>query len=187
MTYGEDVFVDSDDRALILADRDGMVRRASVQARNILMMALNPRWSPATNWLTREPIPEIARLCRGLMATATGEIGQSPPVSRLKNPWGEFVMRAYWLGPTDGAEQTQEIGITIERKVPRALALRRRIEDLLLTPREKQLCLLLARDIPQQDLGDAMGLAASTIASHQRSIHAKLDVHSRTELLAALQ
>jgi hypothetical protein len=65
-TFGEDAFVDSDGRALVLADRDGIVRRASVQARNMLMMALNPRWSPATNWLTlHEPVPEIARLCRG--------------------------------------------------------------------------------------------------------------------------
>jgi hypothetical protein len=44
-----------------------------------------------------------------------------------------------------------------ERRVLRALALRRRVEDLALTPREKQLCLLLAHDIHQQDLGGAMG------------------------------
>jgi DNA-binding CsgD family transcriptional regulator len=72
-----------------------------------------------------------------------------------------------WLGPTDGAEQTRHIGITIERRVPRALALRRRVEDLPLTGREKQLCLLLAHDRSRQDLADAMGLSTGTIITHQ--------------------
>jgi DNA-binding CsgD family transcriptional regulator len=127
------------------------------------------------------------RLCHTLAATAKGQIGQPPPVLRLRNPWGEFVLRAYWLGPTDGAEQTRHIGITIERRVPRALALRRRVEDLPLTGREKQLCLqLLAHARSRQDLADAMGVSTGTVITHQSSIYAKLGVHSRAELLAAL-
>jgi hypothetical protein len=42
----------------------------------------------------------------------------------------EFVLRAYWLGQTDGVEQTRQGAITIERRVPRAVALLRRIEGL---------------------------------------------------------
>jgi DNA-binding CsgD family transcriptional regulator len=99
---------------------------------------------------------------------------------------GEFILRAYWLGSTDGAEQTRHIGITIERRVPRALALRRRVEDLPLTGREKQLCLLLAHARSRQDLADAMGVSTGTVITHQSSIYAKLGVHSRAELLAAL-
>ena len=86
---------------------------------------------------------------------------------------------ADWLGPTNGAEQTSQVGITIERRVPLALALLRRVEDLPLTAREKHLCLLLARGLSVPDLAAAMGLTASTVISHQRSIHAKLGVHSR--------
>jgi DNA-binding CsgD family transcriptional regulator len=46
--------------------------------------------------------------------------------------------------------------------------------------------LLLARDLPLRDLADAMGLAANTVVSHQRSVYAKLGVHSRAELLTAI-
>jgi DNA-binding CsgD family transcriptional regulator len=134
-----------------------------------------------------QAVPEIARLCRTLASIANGQVGQPPPVLRLRNPWGEFVLRAYWLGPTDGVEQTHQIGITIERRVPRALALRRRVEDLPLTAREKQLCLLIARDPSCKDLVDVMGLAASTVITHQRSVYTKLGVHSRAGLLAALE
>ena len=183
----EDAFTETDDRALFVADRNGLVRHASREAQRLLMMALVPRWSPTANWSSwHEPAPEIAALCRSLAATANGEIGRSPPVQRLQTPWGAFVLRAYWLGATDETEQTSQIGITIERRVPRALALRRRVEDLPLTGREKQLCLLLAHDRSRQDLADVMGVSTGTVITHQSSIYTKLGVHSRAELLAAL-
>ena len=152
------------------------------------MMALNPRISPAAGWRGLDKaIPEVAELCRRLSATAQGQVGHPPPALRLPSPWGEFVLRAYWLGPTDGVEQTRQVAVTIERRVPRAVALLRRIEGLPLTSREKQLCLLLARNQSGSDLADAMGLAASTVITHQRRIYAKLGVHSRAGLLRALQ
>lgn len=127
---GEDAFADSEDRALFVTDVDGTVRHAGPQARFLLTMALNPRWLPTAEWRgMRDPLPEIARLGRTLAATANGKIGQTPPVLRLRTPWGEFVLRAYWFGPTDGTERTRQIGITIERRVPRSLALLRRVEE----------------------------------------------------------
>ena len=186
-TLGEDAFADGSDRALFIADVAGAVLHASAQAQLLLTMALNPRFSPTSPWRgLNEPMPEIVRLCRTLAAIADGEIGQPPPVLRLPNPWGEFVLRAYWLGPTDGAEQTRHIGITIERRVPRALVLRQRVENLPLTGREKQLCLLLAHARSRRDLADAMGVSTGTVITHQSSLYAKLGVHSRAELLAAL-
>jgi DNA-binding CsgD family transcriptional regulator len=185
-TVGDDCFANSDNRALFVADRDGMVLHAEEQAQSLLIMALVPRWSPTAWPGLRKPAPEFARLCRSLVDTARGEIGQPPPVLRLRNQWGEFVLRAYWLGPTDGDEQTREIGVTIERRVPRALALRWRVENLPLTGREKQLCLLLAHDRSRQDLADAMGVSTGTVITHQSSLYAKLGVHSRAGLLAAL-
>jgi DNA-binding CsgD family transcriptional regulator len=188
VTLAEDAFADGEDRALLVANSDGTVQHADGSARALLMMALNPRLSPETHWRgLSEPIPEILWLCHVLTATASAAIGQPPPAKRLRNPWGEFWLRAYWFGATDGAEQTRRIGITIERRVPRALALRRRVESLPLTAREKQLCLLLARDQSGQKLENGMGLAASTVITHQRGIYAKLGVHSRAGLLKALE
>jgi DNA-binding CsgD family transcriptional regulator len=184
---GKEAFVESEDHGLLVTDSGGTVLHADFQTQQLLMMELTTRYSPTTGWRPpHEPTPELARLCRTLAATANGRIGQPPPVLRVRNPWGEFVLRAYWLGPTDGTEQTRHIGITIGRWVPPALALRRRVEDLPLTGREKQLCLLLAHVRSRQDLADAMGVSTGTVITHQSSIYAKLGVHSRTELLAAL-
>jgi DNA-binding CsgD family transcriptional regulator len=184
----EDALADSEDHALFLTDPDGKVQHADGPARRLLTMALNPRFSPSAKWRgLNEPVLEIEQLCRTLATIANGDIGQPPPVLRLRNPWGEFVLRAYWFGETDGTEHTRRIGVTVERRAPRALALRRRIEDLPLTAREKQLCLLLARNTAGHDLADRMGVAASTVITHQRSVYAKLGVHSRNQLLVALE
>ena len=181
-------YAESEDLALFVVDRSGNTQHASLRARSLLSMALLPRFSPTTNWQAlHEPLPVVAELCKALAATADGRIGQPPPILRLQNPWGQFVLRAYWLGPTDGVEQTRDIGITIERRVPPLLALHRRLEHLPLTGREKQLCLLLARDVSMPKLAEAMGVATSTAVTHRRSLYAKLGVKSRIGLLGALQ
>jgi DNA-binding CsgD family transcriptional regulator len=187
-TREADAFVETEDRALLVATPDGRLIHATEDGERLLRMALDQRFSAATPLRGGgDTIPEIVGLCRALAATAEGRIGQPPPVRSLRNDWGLFVLRAYWLGPTDGTEQTRHIGITIDRRVPRVLALLRRIEELPLTAREKQLCLLLSQDPSRQDLADAMGLANSTVITHQRSIYAKLGVHSRSGLVASLR
>jgi DNA-binding CsgD family transcriptional regulator len=153
-------------------------------------MAFGPRlktWGTTNRHNFHGPLPGIVRLCGILTDTAKGKIGQPPPVLQLRNSFGEFVLRAHWLESTDGAEQTRHVGITIDRRVPRALALHRRLEDLPLTGREKQLCLLLvAYDMSRRDIADVMGVSTGTVITHQSSLYAKLSVHSRAGLVGAL-
>ena len=187
-TLLEDALADSDDRAVIVAAPDGRVRHAGAEAQRLLRMALNPRMLPAARWPDAyQPVLEIASLCRSLTATAEGHLGHAAPVLRLQNPWGAFILRAYWLGPTDGVEKTRDIAVTIQRRVPRPLAVRRRVEDLPLSGREKQLCFLLTRDPSLQELSAIMGVAPSTVITHQRNIYVKLGVHSRVGLREALE
>jgi DNA-binding CsgD family transcriptional regulator len=188
VSLDEHAYAEGDDQALFVVDRSGKVVHASLQAQHLLSRALVPRLSPSLDWRAiRGLSPAVVTLCKTLAATADGQIGQPPPVVRLRNPWGEFVLRAYWLGPTDGTEQTRHIGITIERHVPLPLALHRRLERLPLTARERQIGLLLARNQSCRELADVMGIATSTAITHQRSLYAKLGVRNRVGLLNALQ
>ena len=184
----EEGFADGDDRGLLFLDDEGKLLYATEGAERLLAMMLVWHQAPAADWnRMRHPTPEIEALCRSLVATAKGEVGQPPPVLRRRTVWGEFVMRAYWVGPTDGSEATDRIGVTIERRVPLALALQRRVEAMDLTGREKQLCVLLGRNPSRDDLAETMGLARHTVITHQRNLYAKLGVHSRAELVAKLR
>ncbi len=180
-------FVDDGDHGLLLATPDGRVQHASDRGRHLLALALDPSQSRHPTWPnTRGPVPDLARLCKCLLDVASGEAGQ-PPLLHRRNPWGEFILRAYWLEPTDGTEPTRHVAITIKQRVPRTLAAWRRVEELPLTGQEKWFCLLLARDPARKDFADAMGVSPATTTTHLRNIFTKLDVHSRAELVAVLQ
>jgi DNA-binding CsgD family transcriptional regulator len=180
-------FGDDDGSGILVTTVTGKPCHASGQALELLSMALNAKGYAISDLIrSREIVPELAQLWRRLRAVSNGSTDLPPPVLRTKNPWGEFTLRGYSLEPTDGAEPTQHVVISIERRVPRPLAMRRRIEGLQLTAREKQLCLLLAADPVRSDLAGMMGIGETTVITHLRNVYAKLGVHNRTELHAAL-
>jgi DNA-binding CsgD family transcriptional regulator len=179
----EDGFVDSEDRAMAIVDRDGRLLHLSDAAHRLLLMALVPQWAPPSAQRMRlERPPEIADLCRGL-TTALAGAGTAPPVLQRRNAWGEFVLRAYRLGPADGNRTDPFVGVTIERREPRALRLLKKIEALPLTQREKELCHLLASGRDTKDMARSMGVSEHTIVAHRRNLYGKLGVDSRVALI----
>ena len=160
----DQVFVDTEERAVIIVDQLGRTHSASSHAYRLLEMAFSPRWDSRARWhLSRYAQPELARLCRSLLTSTVGAISTEPPVCRRRNAWGEFVLRAYWLEPTDGTAASRFIAITIVQREPKHLRLLRQIERLPLTGREKQLCLLLTRDQARADIADTMGVSEATV------------------------
>ena len=184
----EDRYNDAGDRALVILDRTGRPRHLSPEARRLLLMALVPRWAPDTAARLRpHEAAELVQLSRALTAASTGGLPAAPPVLRRTNPWGEFVLRAYWLDPPHGEESSHLIGVTIERREPRRLALWRRVEALPLSGREKEVCLLLARGHDAANAARAIGVGEQTVVSHRRSLYTKLGVETRWGLIDRLR
>ncbi|MGH6835745.1 MAG: response regulator transcription factor [Methylocella sp.] len=181
--------VESDDRGLIIATPAGEIRHLSPEARRLIMLAVHPELSPAA--LSRAgpgPLlpPEVARLCQDLGQIFEDKAFSAAPVCQLTNPWGAFTFRAYWLDRDDGPSASALIGITIERLEPLALKLWRRAEELPLTGREIEVCLLLALGRPRAEINDRLGVSENTAITHCRNLYAKLGVHSRAELIESL-
>ncbi len=184
----EDGYSDAEDRALAILDRTGRLLHLSPEARRLLLMALVPRWAPDTARPMRLDEPaELAQLCRLLSAASAGRLPAAPPVVRRTNAWGEFVLRAYWLDAPRGAEPSHLVGVTIERREPRRLALWRRVEALPLSGREKEVCLLLARGHDAAKAARAIGVGEHTLVSHRRSLYTKLGVDNRLALIDRLR
>lgn len=184
----EDRCNDAGDRALVLLDRTGRLLHLSPEGRRLLMMALVPGWAPDTAARMRLDGPaELAQLCRLLRDASDGRLSAAPPVVRRRNAWGEFVLRAYWLDAPRGAGPSHLVGVTIERRAPRRLALWRRVETLPLSRREKEVCLLLARGHDAANAARAIGIGEHTLVSHRRSLYSKLGVDSRLALIDRLR
>jgi DNA-binding CsgD family transcriptional regulator len=185
---GEQDFVATDDRALVIVDHDGRPLHLSRDGYRLLLMAFVPRWSPdSASHMRLGMRPELTLLCRRLRAAWSGALPLAPPVLHHRNGWGEFVLRAHWLEAAQPDEESRFIGIVVERHEPRSLGMFRKIEALDLTDREKQLALLFARgqDIPQA--ARTMGISEHTTISHRRSLYGKLAVDSRLALVQRLQ
>jgi two-component system response regulator NreC len=57
----------------------------------------------------------------------------------------------------------------------------RRYDDL--TPRQRQVLTLLAEGLSNADIAQRLEISAKTVARHRENIMARLDLHSRTELI----
>ena len=71
------------------------------------------------------------------------------------------------------------------RTIATLLAKRRGIEAQLdrLTPREKEVLLLMAEGLPSREIAARMGISYTTVRTHIRSLGSKLTVHSKLEAI----
>jgi DNA-binding CsgD family transcriptional regulator len=150
-------------------------------------MALESRWASQTAArMQPDQCPELAVLARRLSAAISGGLSVSPPVLRRNNAWGEFVLRAYPLEAKPDEVSKGIVGLTIERREPRSLALWRKVEGLPLSRREKQVSILLARGQDTTNIAQALGIREHTVISHRRNLYNKLGVDNRLALIERL-
>jgi DNA-binding CsgD family transcriptional regulator len=58
--------------------------------------------------------------------------------------------------------------------------------DVTLSPREREIALLIARGLPNKAIGAVLGISTWTVATHLRRMFAKTGVTSRAAMVAAL-
>jgi DNA-binding CsgD family transcriptional regulator len=56
--------------------------------------------------------------------------------------------------------------------------------DVSLSPREREICHLIARGEPDKGIADVLQISTCTVGTHLRRIFAKLGVHSRAAMVA---
>jgi DNA-binding CsgD family transcriptional regulator len=182
---GEAPLVDSGESGLIVATADGRPVHLSAEGRRLLFLATHPRSIADT--ATSRPVvlpPAVAALCRNLSAIFSDDAVAAAPIHRLANVWGGFSFRAEWLDqdrPGSGL-----VGITLSRKLPMPIRLVRSVRNLSLSPRQTEVCVLMASGASNEAIAERLGISRHTAGEHARWIFNKLDVHSRAELVSRL-
>jgi DNA-binding CsgD family transcriptional regulator len=182
---GEGPLVESDKSGLIIADQTGKTLHSSALGRRLLFLATHPRIGPDAMVRRQIPLPPaLIRLCRSLAGVLSGDARSPAPTCHHRNVWGGFVFRAHWL---EGPEpRSPLIGITVTYEEPVQTKMIRRIAELPLSPRQGQVCFLIASGSSIEDIASQLGISKHTANAHSRWIYNKLDVHSRTELVSKL-
>lgn len=179
---------EDDDFGLLVFDRSGALRQISASARMLLFLATHPR--AGARELQRPgrfqlAVPEPVRLlCRDLGDALRGKGFGGAPTHIIDNRWGRFAFRAYPLEPLrleDGL-----IGVIVQRQIPTALALWRRIRALELPPKQAEVCFHLASGRAYTDIAKLMKVSINTVTWHVREIYSRFDVHGAGELTKKL-
>jgi DNA-binding CsgD family transcriptional regulator len=178
-------YVDSGNHGLVVTSQDGEIQYASPHGRELLFWATHPQISLSTVKSQPPPAPPLlAELCKNLVSIFQGE-SQPAPVKYHINPWGRFCFRAYWLEDVQYSRNAL-IAVTIELHKPLSLTLFSRMQSYGLSPRQKEVCQLLARKYAYPRIAEQLNISAHTLIDYVRRIYEKLEVHSHEELLEKL-
>lgn len=177
--------VDSGRSGVIIADSTGRPIHLSPDGRRLLFLAMHPELIPGQA-MDRVPVlpPALAQICSSLSRAASADATSPAPVHHHRNLWGGFRFRAEWLGGNDA--QTGRVAITVSHEEPLPVRLTRAAARLPLTPRQAEVCVLMAAGMSREQIADRLGIAQNTAREHGRWIYHRLDVHSRSELLNTL-
>ncbi len=179
---------DIEDTGLVILKANGDVQHMSPSARTLVFYACHSAVSArAANTLRdREGFDSLVRrLCQDLVGVFQGRGEATVPMRRVRNAWGSFTLRAYWLDPgrRDGEGL---IGVTVQRQEPLPLSLARRLQRMPLSSRQKEICLALAEEKSYGAIANKLGLNERTVITHIQHIHERLETRSRTELMRKL-
>ncbi|HRX62971.1 MAG TPA: LuxR C-terminal-related transcriptional regulator [Candidatus Competibacter sp.] len=191
-------YVDSGQTGLVILTRNGSVVYLSDAARYLLFLATYgavPVGQEHVSLAVTVP-PVLRQLCANLDGIFQGWEAPPPSFSHT-NGSGRFVFRAYWLQPPTvhlgldaRAHPPSEdglMGVLIEHQEPLRLQLHRNLQGWRLSPREQEVGLALAEGLSQTAIAARLNVSVQTVITYVRRLYAKLEVHSRAELLDKLR
>jgi DNA-binding CsgD family transcriptional regulator len=173
-------FEDSDDEAMLVTDRRGVLRHASEKGRRLLLLATTSEINPATlkSAVNERAASTLRNLVSQLDAIARGDEAGAP-VLVLDTKWGRHILRAYWLEDDYGARDAM-VGVRIQRQEPMILRFVRAMGRLPLSPQQREIALMIAQGKSNHEIAEALGVSGNTVAYHIKQLFMKLDVHDRS-------
>ncbi len=183
----DDYIAHRDRRAVLTLGFDGKLLQLSPDALKLLLLShggITP--DRASRMPCRNDFPTLTSLWRN---HEQARVSAQPNASMtVENSWGRFVYESCLLDAVDGGD-APVIHVVIKYCEPVALALRRALDTLPLSPTQKEVCVHLRRGSTQGEIARLMSVSASTVSDHVKKIYCRLDIHSvheLTDLLARL-
>lgn len=191
-------FVPSGRSALLVCEADGTVQAWSPEAHRLVSYALVDAINldmPVCAAGFGDVAPALDRLLAELRDRLDGGGDAGPPVLRRRNGWGEFVFRAWHLQDTPpgagsaigSSAPTRRLALLVEQFEPHEAGLLARVNRLPLSPRQREIALLLAQGLEQPAIARRLGLRPLTLKDQVKAIYQRLDIHSRQALCERLE
>lgn len=170
----------------IVATRHGDISHISPEAREILFWAYHSSMRLGAGLMDiMDILPgHVRQLCSKLDDVSTGK-RHLPPLLKIPGRFGPVTLRAYRLNSMhDGCDDM--VGINVIQQRPTELIVMRRLHDMPLSPRQKEVAWRIARGESSRVISDKMKISPTTYRDHVCKLYEKLNIRSREELLRKL-
>ncbi len=179
-----EAFVETGDSGLMVFDATGKVTYQSRLAKELCVYALHERIPVGqdTGLDSRAVEAGLQSLFKQVLENfSDADAVHSPPAWTLKNKWGEFQLRAYALQEATGAANSY--GVMVEKKIPAEVRMLRKIKEMPLSNKQREVCFHLARGVSTDEVGAMLGISATTLKEHTQAIYRKLSINKREDLI----
>ena len=163
------------DSGILVAGPGGQLIHACVRGRELLHLAAAP---------DRLHLGRLIEQESDLLRSLTDGLGtDNPPLTRRRpllvtdNAWGRFEFMAAPLAGSPG-----HAGIQIQRLVPVSVKMAESANSLPLSPRQRELAVLLGSSLQNDTIADRLGLRPSTVAGMVKDVYHRIGVNSRQAL-----
>lgn len=181
---GEHEFVEDDEAVgMLIVGFDGDLQHACARGRELLHLAACPDELHRGILLARE-INLLARVGHTVGKSGQTRGSRSAPAITLENEWGQFQFRASVLH--GGAGNADQVGVRVQRLVPAAMKMAQMVESFGLSPRQRELAILLGCSLQNDTIADRLGLKPSTVAGMVKDVYQRIGVNSRQALREVL-
>jgi DNA-binding CsgD family transcriptional regulator len=177
--------LDSGHPEFVVADGKGRIVYLSGKARRLLTLAAHTDIGSGATALEPPVLPpEVVRICENFAGVRNGENTAEAPAYHHRTIWGGFTFRASRLDPTEASSSL--VGVTIAHREPLPMRLAWQVSRLPLTPRQSEVCFLMAVGLSYPEIAERLGISPHTAVAHRRWVYEKLEVSNRTELVNKL-
>ena len=179
-----------DSTGYLVLDRQGRTSLATGDATRLLAQFCGVSFAEGTRHLglLEHPPAALAGLVDRAARQAPG-LGEAYAAAERDTPWGRIAIRVQPEARTGHVTKPDggRFVAALERRIPRQAAVARRLGDLDLTPRERELSYFIGLGLPFDRIGESMDLSTATLRSYAKSIYAKLGLEGRGGLEARLR
>ncbi len=169
---------------MMVLDAQGAILYLTDEAQRLLALICHPVLALDLPSQETKVMAKLAELCGNLKAIAEGKHA-NPPSWCHTTGRGRFTFRAYWLEGVN-REANRMVSMTIEHQEPLNLKVLRAMQDLPLSPMQKQVALLVAQGYSNDLIGAHLHIKLNTVKEHVSNVFDKLGIGRREELLPLL-
>lgn len=171
-------WIDSEEHGLVI-ERNGQLTACDVMTQHLLFQMSSTLVTPNQRLNAREIILNLAKRLRKIFSG-----GDSlPAVTFLTNAHGRFVIRAHWLdNQPEGL-----VAIAINKEIPTDLHMIQCMQSLPLSPMQKEVCFLAAKNASYKQIASTLGISPNTVKDHLRKVYTNLDISDNNALTSLLR